>query len=470
MNDNTYATIYDLLYSLTTIKNQELYDFVINQLFLCNDLDVDERKTLNTFISLKEETKEIPSSGALVSRDIAFSSARTITEESLEDLTNIFISNKKKMKFTSEATNIIMDVSKPGNSLKNVQERLLELIDKSEIDNIEDKELDKTYSEEYLNKMLEKEEITGINYGIDFLDDIYPGTTPGSFTIIAGYTGSMKTTLAINHTLVNLKQGKNVLYISLEVSRDDLLTNIMSLYSYLETTDPIKRDEMNKLRYKDKDKFKDIYKNLISLEGKLQIIEEGDLESYSQSTFSSLIHKINKQFVEDTGHELDLIILDHAQLLKYDSSFKNNDPYQVLNRWTDFFRKFAAREKYSVILLSQTSRGGYEYASKHGGQYLLTGLAESNELERGATCVITLFSNDELKASGQIQVQLLKNRFGPTMIEPQTVVVRPEYCNIGNGISMNPKNVDAVFSDGDVPYSPFDNQEVEDLDKLLNGI
>lgn len=472
MNDNTFTTIYDLLFSTTLTQNEDIINYVINQLYLCNDLDVDERNTLNSYIALRNEVKGQLDSKTLVSRNVAFTTSKSINESSLENLTDIFISNKKKMKFTSEATNIIMDITKPGSTLKDAQERLLTLIDKSDISNNENEELVKAYSEDLLENILNKEEIHGIPFGIDFIDSVYPGTTPNSFTVLAGYTGSMKTTLAVNHCFINMLNGKNVVYFSLEISKEDLIVNLMSLYTISCTKEPIKRDEINKIKYRDKEKFRQIFKDLMSLPGKIQIYDETDIESYSHGVFNNLIHKTDKMFKEDTGNGISLIVLDHAQLLKYDTNVKNNDPYQMLNRWADFFRKLAARDGYAVILVSQTSRGGYEYACKHGGQYLLTGLAESNELERGATCVITLFTNDEFRASSQISVQILKNRYGEVMLEPQSTIVRPEYYLVGNGYSKDNKQQNNSFDNIEInnDINPFNQQTQDiDLDSLLNG-
>lgn len=470
MNDNTYATIYDLLYSVTVATNEETQNFVINQLKDTTELDVDEKKVLNTFISLKDEIKSIPSSGTLVSRDMAFSSAKTINESSLEDLTKIFISNKTKMKLTSELTNIAMDIAKPGSNIKEAQEKLLKIINSTK-DTEETNKINTYDIENKLEELHNKPEVHGIPFGIDFIDDQYPGTTPGSFTIIGGYTGSMKTTLAVNHIFIGMLQGYNSVYFSLEVSEEDLIYNLMSLYTITCTSEPIKRDDIKKLKFKDKEKFNKIFTDLMSLPGKINIYDESMIESYSQTAFNSIIHKVDEEFKEKTSRGLDIIVLDHAQLLKYDSDSKNNiDPYKVLNSWTDYFRKFASRDNKAVILVSQTSRGGYEYATKHGGQYLLTGLAEANELERGATCVITVYSNDELKSSGQLSVQILKSRYSPPMLEPITTDIKPEYYLVGSGYNTKAKQVDAVFTDEDTPTNIFDNEPIEDLDSLLGGM
>lgn len=472
MVDGTYTTIYDLLYSITQIKDLDKVNFVINQLNAFDELDTDERNVLSAFNNLCNEVGGMPSPGTLVSRDITFTNASTISEDSIEDLTKIFIQNKRKMKFSSQVTNILMDVTKPGDTLKLAKEKLIDLINTSYVETEEDK-IASTFSDEKLQEIISKEEPErGIPFGIDFIDDIYPGLTHKSFNIIAGYTGSLKTTLALNQCFIGMQLGFNSLYFSLEVSQEEAIISLMSLYTISCTNEPIKREDMSKLVYKNKEKFIKIYNEVMSLPGKIMIYDESMLGSYGVEKFTEVIRNTNKRFIEETGNGIYSIYLDHAQLLKYDEKSRNRDPYQVLNDYASFFRQLAARENYAVTMVSQTSRQGYEYASKHGGQYLLTGLAESNELERGATCVVTVFNSDELRASGQLQVQVIKNRYGEVMLEPQAISVRPEYYLVGNGYKTQAQQVGAVFENEDTPFNPFENTNSEEvnLDSLLSGM
>jgi len=473
MVDGTYATIYDLLYSVTKASDKEKIQYVIDQLNLFDGLDTDEKKVLDTFNNLCNDVGGIPDSGTLVSRDITFTNANTISENSLEDLTKIFIQNKRKMKFSSDVTNILMDVTKPGDTLESSKEKLLELINNSYIDTDKDKVLS-TFSEEKLKEIINKEEPErGVPFGIDFIDEVYPGLTHKSFNIIAGYTGSLKTTLALNQCFIAMQMGYNCLYFSLEVSAEEAIISLMSLYTISCTNEPIKREDMNKLIYKDKEKFSKIYNEVMSLPGKIMIYDESMLGTYGVEKFNEVIRNTEKRFIEETKNGLFAIYLDHAQLLKYDEKSANKDPYQVINTYASYFRQLAARQNYAVTMVSQTSRQGYEYAYKHGGQYLLTGLAESNELERGATCVISVFNSDELRASGQLQVQILKNRYGEVMLEPQAVSVRPEYYLVGNGYQTQAQQVGAVFDNNDSPFNPFENNNSSDeinLDSLLSGM
>ena len=470
MIDNTYATIYDILYSTTQVKDKDLANLIINKLSQCDVLDTDEKVVLNTYINLKNDLKDIPSPGTLVSRDMNFQNANTIIEDSLEDITKIFIVNKKKMNLASIWTNASMDLTKPGSNFEDIIERVSQAQIRYNPKEIEENKIDTTDFEQMKSKLHEvKEEIKGINFGIDFIDNMYPGVTPGSYNIIAGYTGSMKTTLALNMCYIGLQKGYNTLYISLEVSKEDVIMNLLSLHS-ISMGEPVRRDDIVKLRWKEPDKFDKILESFYSLEGKIEIYDESDIERYGASIFDEVIRKTDKMFQDRYNSKLHHIVLDHAQLLKFDNS-NVQDPYMVVNRYAAYFRQKAAKDGYAVTVVSQTSRNGYDYACKHGGQYQLTGLAEGNELERGSTFVLTVFLNDSLKASGQLQLQILKNRYGETMLEPQPTTIKPEYYLIGEGYSNTPQQINGIFEENGDFINPFDNNTTNmDLDSLLGGM
>ena len=266
-----------------------------------------------------------------------------------------------------------------------------------------------------------------------------------------------------------MQTGYNSLYFSLEINKEDVMLNLLSLHSY-NMGEPVKRSDMTKLRYTDPDKFDRILESLYALPGKIEIYDESDIERYSTTVFGDIIRKTDKMFHDKHNSKLDHVVLDHAQLLKFDTQVKTNDAYMVLNVYASYFRQQAAKNGYAVTLVSQTSRNGYEYACKHGGQYLLTGLAEGNELERGATFVLAAFINDGLKASGQLQVQILKNRYGETMLEPQLTNIKPEYYVVGNGYNKTPQQVESVFDTNGNFTNPFEVTEEINLDSLLGGM
>ena len=113
-----------------------------------------------------------------------------------------------------------------------------------------------------------------------------------------------------------------------------------------------------------------------------------------------------------------MLVVDHAQLLKYDENMKGiGNETNIVNAYVSFFRQqalnFIKQNKQVVVLiLSQTSRDGWKKASKNEGCYDLTALADSNELERAASLVLTVYCSTSLKQVKEAKVQILKNRDG----------------------------------------------------------
>ena len=468
--DNVDIKIRDIIFSLTCAQDNSLVNIIKDKLNNCGVLDVDEQVALDNFNNLCSELNSIPTSGTLVSSDNLYQTANTIRPESLEDMTKLFINKKMKIKLGTVLTNSTMELGKPGANIEAIIEKVSNALVVYNPKDVEEDKINTTDLESMKSKLHEvKEEIKGIKFGIDVVDQIYPGVTPGSYNIIAGYTGSFKTTIALNMCYIGMQTGYNSLYISLEINKEDVMLNLLSLHSY-NMGEPVKRSDMTKLRYTDPDKFDRILESLYALPGKIEIYDESDIERYSTTVFGDIIRKTDKMFHDKHNSKLDHVVLDHAQLLKFDTQVKTNDAYMVLNVYASYFRQQAAKNGYAVTLVSQTSRNGYEYACKHGGQYLLTGLAEGNELERGATFVLAAFINDGLKASGQLQVQILKNRYGETMLEPQLTNIKPEYYVVGNGYNKTPQQVESVFDTNGNFTNPFEVTEEINLDSLLGGM
>lgn len=85
-----------------------------------------------------------------------------------------------------------------------------------------------------------------------------------------------------------------------------------------------------------------------------------------------------------------------------------------------------------MLMLSQSSRTGWQEASKNQGQYRLTALAEANELERASSVVMSVFTDTALKQVNAAKIQVLKNRDGEVMTEAMEIFVDPAYYAFGD--------------------------------------
>ena len=191
-----------------------------------------------------------------------------------------------------------------------------------------------------------------------------------------------------------------------------------------------------------------IYPDFKKSKGKIFIVDETELEAYSFYTLENKFREIEKLAIEKTGHGIDMLVVDHAQLLKFDASMKGiGQETNVVNAYVSFFRQCCLNwvksgRQVSVLILSQSSREGWKEAVRNEGKYRLTALAEANELERASSLVLSVYSSDSLKQIKAAKVQILKNRDGQAWSEPMEVFVDPVYYLFGDsqsGLSPTPE-------------------------------
>ena len=97
----------DILYSLAVSQDNELKERVLLLLKDSSILEKVEEDLIKEFETLCIEVEGIPTPGTLVSRNVGtYTNAQTISSESLEDFTRIFIGTKKKQGLTTELLNI----------------------------------------------------------------------------------------------------------------------------------------------------------------------------------------------------------------------------------------------------------------------------------------------------------------------------------------------------------------------------
>lgn len=303
----------------------------------------------------------------------------------------------------------------------------------------------------YNNASVEK----GIPTGIVQIDEKTGGLQPGTFNCLAGFAGAGKTTAAVNIAYNAMKEGKNVCYITLEVPKVDMSYNFLSRYSFENKfSKPISHSIIKKKELSKSDReylFKTIMPSFKEeLEKHIYILDETDFTAYTFKAFEAKIRECDSLAQRDTGRGIDLLVVDQAQLLKFGGGVdKAGNETSVINLYVSFFRQQAinflhSKRPCTVLMLSQINRDGFNYASKHQGKYSLTNLAEANELERASAIVIALYTDESLKASKQVSIQMLKSRNGETIVEPVLSFMDPAYYVFGK----EGNNVGAVF-DGD---------------------
>ena len=443
-----------LMNIFVSFKTKDIAYSVIAMLKESNYLNETELQFINDYSLILGSISNAPSKDLLIQKfpNYGFEQCVEIPDSILLENVELFLAEKRKSALSTNLLKIITKVQTEGIT-DEVRESLLELtvdknIDTKEIVDITDV-IQEKYNEDHAKG--------GILTGIAPIDESTGGIFPGTLTTIMGYTGAYKTLSAINITYNAINSGKNVCYLSLEVPSTHLVYDILSRHSNnSKFSKAIGHFDMKKHKLSEEDEkyvFEEILPDYNSIEGKALFLDESSIGTYTRLGLERLFRDAEDLFMKKTGKGIDLLIIDHAQLLKFnESGFGIKDPYQIVNFYTSFFRQQTLNflntgRAISTIILSQASREGYKNAMKHQGQYDLTALAEANELERASQNVIALYLDESLKNSKQVKVQVLKARDGATMPEPSAIFADPEYYIIGSDIVANPISMETLNTD-----------------------
>ena len=316
-----------------------------------------------------------------------------------------------------------------------------------------------SFRDRYTRSMREN---SGLKTYVDQIDDEIGSIPKGAMCTLAGFTGSFKTTMAVNMAVKNALAGKNIVYLSLEITKEQLEYSILSLFSNDQRFSRMgyrplehKKIRQNQLTADEINFLCDVlepeYRRVI--EPNLHIIDNSRFKTFSESEMIDALYEI------DDIKPVDAIFVDHVGELAFKSPLYNgNNVGAIINKYVSFFGsmtvtfriKDGLKRSITTVLLAQTNRSGFKEAAasfKRLGQvsrpgdrnrqlntqvegYKLTALSDSNELERFSSLVITVFANDLMKEAHQAYIQVLKTRYGSN-IAPTAVDIDPAVYKFG---------------------------------------
>lgn len=315
--------------------------------------------------------------------------------------------------------------------------------------------------------------------GIPFLcppiDKLTGGMHPGTLSVLAAGPGSCKTTTSINIAYNAAKNGKNVCILTLEETPYFLYCKLMSRVSVDLGINLITQDVVqNKLSVKDKDKLLEkVHPYFERLKGTIYFVGEEDFSTINEINITTKLEEVNNLLIErsknygEEEHGIDLLIVDHIQMLKY-ANVSQRDEYRVVNEYVNYFRAQSksflhTKKPITVLLLSQTTREGYNYAQKHDGIYRMQHIAEASELERAASYIISLYTDAENQLSNIIKFCTVKLRGAPLLMNSINVFVDGEHYQVGES---DPVNDFADYDISDIENFNVNISEIKNNDAV----
>ncbi len=219
-----------------------------------------------------------------------------------------------------------------------------------------------------------KKKFKGISTGYVKLDDILSGLIGGNLYFIAGRPAMGKTSFAINIAQsVALKEKKNVLIFSLEMSKEELANRITSSEALISSEHIRKGSILDS----ELNSFLEILTPLSS--ASIYIDDNADL-SIMQLKSKAKQLKIEKN--------IDLIVIDYLQLM---SGLKTDNRLMEITTITRNLKILAKELDIPIICISQLSR---ENEKRNNRRPILSDLRDSGSIEQDADVVIFVYRDE----------------------------------------------------------------------------
>ena len=247
-----------------------------------------------------------------------------------------------------------------------------------------------------------------IPFDLEFFNKITKGGLPNkTLNIALAGTGVGKSLFMCHVASSALLQGKNVLYITLEMAEEKIAERIDS---NLLNCDIQNLNQLPKMMYDNK-----VTSIAKKTEGKL-IVKEYPTASAHCGHFKSLLNELalKKSFKPD------IIFIDYLNICA-SSRFKGNagnvNSYSYIKAIAEELRGLAVEANLPIVSATQTTRSGFASSDID-----LTDTSESFGLPATADLMFALISSEELEGLGQIMVKQLKNRYNDPTVNKRFVV------------------------------------------------
>ena len=283
-----------------------------------------------------------------------------------------------------------------------------------------------------------------IPFDLDYFNKITKGGLPAkTLNIALAGTGVGKSLFMCHVASSCLVQGKNVLYITMEMAEEKIAERIdanllnVTLDDLLELPKDLYDKKVARVRQK--------------CTGKL-IIKEYPTASASTIHFRTLLNELNLK----RSFTPDIIFIDYLNIccsgrIKAGSSINS---YTYVKAIAEELRGLAVEYNVPVVSATQTTRSGY--TSSDPG---LEDTSESFGLPATADLMFALISSEELEELGQIMVKQLKNRYNdPTYYKRFTVGIDRAKMRLFD-IEQSAQNGIIDAGHQDKPLNTFGNKE-----------
>ena len=246
-----------------------------------------------------------------------------------------------------------------------------------------------------------------IQFDLEYFNKITKGGLPNkTLNIALAGTGVGKSLFMCHHASAVLLEGKNVLYITLEMAEEKIAERIdanllnVNIQEITDLPKPIFESKVTNLAKK--------------TQGSL-IIKEYPTASAHSGHFRALLNELalKKSFRPD------IIFIDYLNICASSRYRTNNNvnSYSYIKAIAEELRGLAVEANLPIVSATQTTRSGFASSDVD-----LTDTSESFGLPATADLMFALISTEELEDLNQIMVKQLKNRYNDPTINKRFVI------------------------------------------------
>ena len=246
-----------------------------------------------------------------------------------------------------------------------------------------------------------------IPFDLEYFNKVTKGGLPNkTLNIALAGTGVGKSLFMCHVASSVLLQGRNVLYITMEMAEEKIAERIDANLLNVPIQD---LSELPKSTFENK-----VTKLAAKTQGSL-IIKEYPTASAHSGHFKALLNELalKKSFRPD------IIFIDYLNICassRYKSGMSVNS-YSYIKAIAEELRGLAVETEVPIVSATQTTRSGYGSSDVD-----LTDTSESFGLPATADLMFALISTEELEQIGQIMVKQLKNRYNDPTVNKRFIV------------------------------------------------
>jgi len=247
-----------------------------------------------------------------------------------------------------------------------------------------------------------------IPFDLDYFNKITKGGVPNKTLNIALAGTGVGKSLFMCHVAANaLTQGKNVLYITMEMAEERIAERIDA---------NLLNVPIDQLANMSKDMFTRKVSNLTKKTNGKLIIKEYPTGSAHAGHFRALLNelKLKRQFVPD------MIFIDYLNICassRMKTMGGSINSYTYIKAIAEELRGLAVEFNIPLFSATQTTRSGYSNSDVG-----LEDTSESFGLPATADLMFALISTEELEKLGQFMVKQLKNRYNDPTVHKRFVI------------------------------------------------